>query len=54
MVFTMFYAPCFVTVVCIAREAGSWKWAAFSVVFNTAIAFTLASGVYQLGTLLGY
>ena len=25
MVFIMFYAPCFVTVVCIAKEAGSWK-----------------------------
>ncbi|MCG8620054.1 MAG: ferrous iron transporter B, partial [Desulfobacterales bacterium] len=27
MIFTIFYAPCFVTVVCIARETGSWKWA---------------------------
>ncbi len=54
IVFTMFYAPCFVSVVCIAREAGSWKWAAFSVVFNTALAFTLAVVVYQLGSLLGF
>lgn len=54
IVFTMFYAPCFVTVVCIAKEAGSWKWAAFSVIFNTAAAFILAVGVYQMATLLGY
>ena len=50
IMFTIFYAPCFVTVVCIAREAGSWKWAAFSVVFNTALAFALSVAVYQIGT----
>jgi len=49
IVFTMFYAPCFVAVVCIAREAGSWKWGAFSMVFNTALAFVLATVVYQMG-----
>ena len=50
IIFTIFYAPCFVTVVCIAREAGSWKWAAFSVVFNTALAFALSVAVYQIGS----
>jgi ferrous iron transport protein B len=54
IVFTMFYAPCFVSVVCIAREAGSWKWGAFSIVFNTVLAFSLAVVVYQVGTLLGF
>ena len=52
MVFIMFYAPCFVTVVCIAKEAGSWKWAAFSMAFNTLFAFAMAVGVYQIGALL--
>jgi ferrous iron transport protein B len=52
MVFTIFYAPCFVTVVCIARETGSWKWAAFSVGFNTALAFGLSVLVYQIGALI--
>ena len=52
MMFTIFYAPCFVTVVCIARETGSWKWAAFSVVFNTALAFGLSVLVYQAGGLI--
>jgi ferrous iron transport protein B len=52
MVFIMFYAPCFVTVVCIAKEAGSWKWAAFSMAFNTLFAFILAVAVYQIGALL--
>lgn len=29
IVFSIFYAPCFVTVVCIIRETGSWKWGLF-------------------------
>jgi ferrous iron transport protein B len=52
IVFTIFYAPCFVTVVCIAKEAGSWKWAAFSVIFNTTLAFGLSVAVYQVGSLI--
>jgi ferrous iron transport protein B len=53
IIFTIFYAPCSVTVVCIIREAGSWKWGAFSVLFNTAVAFALAVIVYQAGMALG-
>jgi len=52
IIFTIFYAPCFVTVVCIAREAGSWKWGAFSMVFNTVIAFILSITVYQIGSII--
>ena len=54
ILFTMFYAPCSVSVVCIAREAGSWKWGAFSVVFNTGFAFFLSVIVYQVGMVMGY
>jgi ferrous iron transport protein B len=54
IVFTIFYAPCFVAVVCIAKEAGSWKWGVFSVIFNTALAFGLAVLVYQVGSLIGF
>lgn len=53
IVFVMFYAPCFVTVVCIARESGSWKWGLFAMGFNTVFAFGLAVVVYQLGMALG-
>ena len=54
MVFVMFYAPCFVSVVCIAREAGSWRWGAFSILFNTVLALFLAICVFQAGRLLGF
>ena len=52
IIFTIFYAPCFVTVICIAREAGSWKWAGFSVVFNTVLAFGLSVLCYQVGSVI--
>jgi len=52
IIFTIFYAPCFVTVVCIAKEAGSWKWAGFSVIFNTALAFGLSVLFYQVGSIV--
>ena len=54
ILFIMFYAPCFVSVVCIAKESGSWKWGVFSMIFNTLLAFGLAVLVFQVGTLLGY
>jgi ferrous iron transport protein B len=52
LAFIMFYAPCFVTVVCIAKESGSWKWAFFSMGFNTVFAFALAVLIYQVGMFL--
>ena len=52
LAFIMFYAPCFVTVVCIAKESGSWKWAFFSMAFNTVFAFLMAVFIYQVGMLL--
>jgi len=52
IVFTMFYSPCFVSVICISRESGSWKWGVFAVVFNALLAFTLAVMIYQVGSVL--
>ena len=54
LLFMAFYAPCFVTVVCIAREAGSWNWAFFSIIYSTTVAFILSTGVYQVGRMLGF
>lgn len=53
ILFIMFYSPCFVTVVCIIKETGSWKWGGFSMLFNTAFAFLVATMVYQAGKALG-
>ncbi|RUM39663.1 MAG: ferrous iron transport protein B, partial [Desulfobulbus sp.] len=53
LAFIMFYAPCFVTIVAIANEAGAWKWAFFSMGFNTVFALILSVAIYQAGILLG-
>lgn len=51
IIFVLLYAPCFVTVVTMAKES-SWRWAIFSTIFNTVLGFGLAVIAYQVGTLL--
>ncbi|MBN2539341.1 MAG: ferrous iron transport protein B [Deltaproteobacteria bacterium] len=53
IIFTIFYAPCFITVIMIVKESGSWKWGIFSIVFNTTLAFALATLVFQVGSVMG-
>ena len=53
IVFTMFYSPCFVSVICISKESGSWKWGVFAMVFNTVLAFVLAVLIFQIGSAFG-
>jgi ferrous iron transport protein B len=52
ILFIMLYSPCFVTVVTIKQETGTWRWAAFSMIFNTALAAALAVAAYQIGATL--
>lgn len=49
--FVLLYAPCFVTVAVIGRELG-WKWAAFSMTFNTILAYSVSVCIYQVGSAL--
>jgi len=53
MIFVMLYAPCVITLAVIRRESGSWKWAAFSTAYSTAIAFAAATVIYQVGNAMG-
>jgi ferrous iron transport protein B len=48
LTFILLYSPCFVTVVAIAKETGSWKWASFTVFGYTIFAFLASIVVYQL------
>ena len=47
LVFILLYVPCIATVVAIGTEAG-WKWAAASILYNTAVAWVVAWIVYQI------
>ncbi|MDE5705827.1 ferrous iron transport protein B [Muribaculum sp.] len=53
MVFVLLYFPCMATVVAIVRETGSWRYGAFSVVYNTLAAWIVAFLVYQGALLIG-
>ena len=51
MLFILTYFPCIGVVAAINRESGSWKWAAFVVVYTTGIAWLLSFAVYQVGSM---
>ncbi|MBO5399153.1 MAG: ferrous iron transport protein B [Alistipes sp.] len=53
MIFVLLYFPCIATVAAIAQEAGGWRWALFSVVYNTLLAWVVAFAAFHVGTLLG-
>ncbi len=52
MLFILTYFPCVGVIAAIKRESGSWRWAAFTVVYTTSIAWLLSFVVYQTGTLI--
>ncbi|MEJ2716256.1 MAG: ferrous iron transport protein B, partial [Deltaproteobacteria bacterium] len=53
ILFVMFYAPCFVTLVVMRRETGTWKWPAFAMTYTTSMAYLIALAVYSAGSFFG-
>lgn len=51
MTFCLLYVPCAATIGVIRRESGSWKWTAFSVCFQVAVAYMVSFLIYQVGSL---
>ena len=51
MAFVLLYVPCIATITAIVKESGSWKYGAFTFVYNTAVAWIIAFIVYQIGSL---
>ena len=47
LVFILLYFPCIATVAAIGNEAG-WKWAVFTLFYNTGLAWIVAWAVYHL------
>ena len=54
MVFSQLYTPCVTALGTIKKEAGGWKWMAFSAVYMFVIAWLVSLLVYQGGRLLGF
>lgn len=51
MIFILLYCPCMATIVAIVHETGSWKYGAFSVIYNTTVAWVVAWIVYRIALL---
>lgn len=51
MVFVLLYCPCIASITAIVKESGSWKYGAFSVLYNTLVAWLAAFFIYHLALL---
>lgn len=51
MVFVLLYFPCIASIVAIVKETGSWKYGAFSILYNTALAWLLSFITYRIALL---
>ncbi|MBQ9285032.1 MAG: ferrous iron transport protein B [Bacteroidaceae bacterium] len=52
LLFILLYFPCLATIVAIKNETGSWRWAIFTAVYTTALAWLVSAAVVQIWNLL--
>ena len=51
MLFVLLYFPCIPTCIGIKNESGKWKWAGFTILYTTLLAWLTSMLVYQVGSL---
>lgn len=51
MIFILLASPCFASIATTKKEMNSGKWTVFAILFQTGIAYILATLVYQIGSL---
>ncbi len=52
LIFILIYFPCIGVVAAIKNESGSWKWAAFAIIYTTVLAWIAAFLVQTIGNLI--
>lgn len=52
MIFCLMYSPCVAAIGTIKKETGSFRWTAGMVMFQILMAWVMAVGVYQIGSML--
>ncbi len=52
LVFILLYMPCIPACISIKNESGKWRWAFFTIVYTTGLAWTCATLVFQVGSVL--
>ncbi len=50
LLFILIYFPCVAVVAAIKKEAGNWKWAAFTIFYTTSLAWIVSFLFYQIGS----
>jgi ferrous iron transport protein B len=50
MLFILIYFPCVAVIAAIRKEA-NWKWATFTMVYTTVLAWFVALGAYHIGSI---
>ena len=51
MIFVLLYMPCIPTCISIKGESGKWKWAVFTALYTTLLAWLTSVAVFQIGHL---
>lgn len=54
LLFILIYFPCIAVIAAIKKESGTWKWALFTIIYTTGLAWLVSLIVYQTGSLMGY
>jgi ferrous iron transport protein B len=52
LLFILIYFPCVAVIAAIKKESGSWKWAAFTILYTTTLAWIVSFAFYQIGSLI--
>ncbi len=52
LIFILLYFPCIASIVAISKESGHWKWAIFTMLYTTFIAWFMSLLIHQVGSLI--
>ena len=52
MTMSLLYIPCMATIAIIRRETHSWRWTGFVIIYTLVLGWTVATVIYQIGSLL--
>ncbi len=52
LLFILLYFPCLATIAAVKNESGSWKWAIFTAVYTTGLAWVVSALFYQVARLI--
>jgi len=52
LIFILLYFPCIASIVAISKESGHWKWAIFTMLYTTFLAWFMSLLIHQIGSLI--